>query len=121
MQRRHLQGLHPHLTHECKRTLRTDQKMKQDIERILICDQRKQIQACDILYGIFMSYATGQFSIAQHFVSELFNLTEHLMMTAGKGFPALRICSIQHSAVCKDDTCREKHPVAVRPCSAAHS
>ena len=72
--------LHSHLGEECQRALRTHHRVSDDVERVVVSHQRAQVKACDILDGVFITYALGEFLVCSHAVAQVFNLLNKLRM-----------------------------------------
>ena len=50
---------HGDLRKECQCSFRTDHKVSYDIERIVKADERKEVQSCYVLDGIFVMNTLG--------------------------------------------------------------
>ena len=85
-----VEGLHRHLREEGERTLRAHHRVGDDVEGIVVGDERTDVQARHVLDTIFGTDARGQFLVGSHTVAQGLDLLQELRMTLSEGFTALR-------------------------------
>ena len=116
-----VERLHGDLGQESQRSLRAYYRMGNDIERIVVGNQRTEIQSCHILDGILFTDSLGKRLVGPHTVAQVLDFADEFRMRLAERFLALLVASVEHSSIGKDDTSRDEHAVAVGMHAAVHS
>ena len=95
--------------------------MGNDVEGIIVGNKWTQVQACDILDTIFITYARSQFLISTDFVAQVFYLFQELWMTLSECFTTLLRTRIENGAIREDDAGTNHHAVTIGMHTAVHA
>ena len=112
---------HGHLRQEGQRTLAAHHRVGDDVERVVIGNERTQVQTRHVLNAIFGTNARCQLLVGTHTVAQVLNLLQELGVRAGKLLAALLVACIEHRAVGQDDAGRDHHAVAVGMHATVHA
>ena len=115
------QRLHGDLGQEGQCTLTAHHGVGDDVEGVVVGDERTEIESRHVLNIIFGTYARRELFVGTHTVAKLFYLLEELRMTLSESLTALLGTCVENGAVCQDDTRREEHPVAVGMHATVHA
>ena len=114
-------GAHRDPGQKRQRSLGADQKMGDDVERIVETYQRQQVEPHDVLDRIFMQNALRQGLVAADPAAQRFDGAEESAVALRKGPAARSVARVEQRAVGQHQTRREQHPVAVGMGSAVHT
>ena len=95
--------------------------MGDDVERIVVGNQRTEVQTCHVLNTIFSTYARGKSFVGTHLVAQGLDLLQELGMTLTEGLFALFRTSVEHCSISEDNPGRYHHTVAVGMHTAVHT
>ncbi len=74
-----------HRTHESQCPFAADHHVGDDVDRIVESDERTDVQACDILYGVLICNTATQLLVGLDLVADGSNLVDDLPVALGEG------------------------------------
>ena len=113
--------LHRHLREEGQRTLRPYHTVGHDVERIVVGQQRTDVQTGHILDAILLADAVGQLFVGTHAVAQVLYLLDKLRMRLAESLLALLVARIDHGTVGKYQSGADHHAVAIGMHAAVHA
>ena len=94
--------------------------MGNDVERIIVCHKRSNVQACHILDGVLFRNPFRKRRIPPHLVTQLLDTAKKGRMRTSESLTARFAASIQYGTICQNDTNREKHLVRIGMSATIH-
>ena len=95
--------------------------MGNNVERIIVGNERTEVETCYILNIILGTYARGQFLVSAHPIPQCLNFCQKLRMRFPETLAALLRASIKDSTIGKNNTSRYHHTVAVGMNTTVHT
>ena len=95
--------------------------MGDDVERIIVSNQRTEVQSCHVLNTVFLADAIGQFLVGTHLITQGFDLGDEFRMTLTESLLAGFVTCIKDSTIGKDNPCRDHHTIAIGMNTAVHT
>ena len=115
------QRLHGYLGQEGQRAFGAYQQVSQYLERVFVGHQRPDIEACNILDGVFVTDACGQFFIGRYFFMQGLQAFYDFRMLCPEGPAGFFGGGVQHGAIGQYHAGAKEHLVGIGVGSAAHA
>ena len=114
-------GLHCHLRQEGQGAFAAHHQMGDDVEGVLEAHEGQEVESRDVLDGVFIADAFGQFLVGADVVAQGAEALQEFAVGHLERGAADGVARVQHGAVGQDDAGREHHLVAVGVRAAVHA
>ena len=113
--------LHGDLREEGECSFRAYDGVSDDVEWVVVDNERADVEACNVLDAVFELYSLRQFLVRPDAVSELFYLLDKVGMSLPELLFALFVASVEDGAVGENQPCTDHHAVAVGMYATVHA
>ncbi len=114
-------GVVGHCADEAQRAFGTDHQVVEDIQRLVIVDQRIERETGGVLQAVLVTDLRREFAVGSGLAPEFGQLIEQCCVALAEGGNAGGIFAVDHSAVCQYDTQPGEGLVRVLRSAAAHA
>ena len=95
--------------------------MGDDVEGVVVGDERTNVQTRHILDTVFLGDALCQFLVGTHLVAQSLDLLQKLRMRIPEIPATFLVASVEYGTIGEDDSCRHHHAVAVGMDTTIHA
>src|SRR3712207_9516864 len=96
-----VQRSHVHTGKESQRTFRPYDGVGNDVEGVVVCYKRPEVEACYVFDGVFIPYTFSQGLVGPYLIAQIFYLLDEFRMRLPKALAAFFIASVEQCAVGK--------------------
>ena len=116
-----VQRAHRHLADEGQRALAAHYAVGDDVKRVIVGDERPQVQACDVLDAVFLADTVSQRLVGADAVAQGLDARDEVRMALAERLAARLVTRVEHGAVGQHQTRRQQHAVTVSMGAAVHA
>ena len=95
--------------------------MRHDVERVVVGDERAQVESRDVLDTVFVANAVGEGLVGPDLVAQLFDLLNESGVRFSESLFAFLAAGVDDCAVGQDESGADKHAVAVGMHATVHA